>query len=861
MASHRRTVAAACAVILASVSLYPIFIGTGWFWAGCGSALVVALTGTATRLRRLPVSVTLLAGVVALLLYLNLAFANARSLYHLLPTPRSIAALWDTAGQGFHQAAIYAPPVPELRGMVLLAAAGIGIAALLTDLIAVRLGSAALAGLPLLLLFTEPFTLSVSRGIAGTTLAFIIGVAGYLALLSSEGRDRIRDWERTDATDHYAPDTRPLAAAGRRVGTVSVVLALCLPLFIPGLHTTRLFGGQPGIGGKGGSGGATLGFPNPNVQLSQELHTAKASTVLTYTTTNPGNPGYLRIYALDQLTDDKGWQLFGQPESLVLVNPRLPVAPGLTETSGVSAQSTKITIARGVGDDQLSALPVPYPATSITVKGGVRADRATLMVFDSGTALSGLSYTVTSLTEAPGAQRLSAAPSAAPSITSHDLSVPADYRPLRALAQSVARGAKTQFDEAVALQNWLAGGSFKYTLNAPSVVTAGGLINFLEVTKKGYCQQFSSAMAVLARLLGIPARVAYGFTPGSPNVTGTFRVTTHDAHSWPELFFQGYGWLRFEPTPSGTAGQGTAFAPTYSVTPGGLTGPPGLATGPTSSPGATATGLPARLRPPPNVALNQGFPGINGTATGASRHAESPWEIAGLVAAGLLALALIAPWCARLVVRRLRWRRGRRPRATGPVVIGADGTAGTAGTSGTNGAFGAGGGGGTAVAVRPELAALAGLSAREARVRARDIAWAHAAWEELRDDLMDYGAGYLPSESPRAVATRAGEGLALTGTARVALGRIAMAEERARYAPAPADGSGLRADSVAVRRAIAAAVPRGTRWRARLLPSSVLGPVLAMAASAANPYRGRIGTEGSRQLGLERFGKFRRRGS
>ena len=67
MASHRRTAAAACAVILASISLYPIFIGTAWFWAGCGSAIVVALAGTATRLRRLPVPVTLLAGVLALL--------------------------------------------------------------------------------------------------------------------------------------------------------------------------------------------------------------------------------------------------------------------------------------------------------------------------------------------------------------------------------------------------------------------------------------------------------------------------------------------------------------------------------------------------------------------------------------------------------------------------------------------------------------------------------------------------------------------------------------------------------------------------------------------------------------------------
>ena len=87
MASHRRTVAAAVAVILASVSLYPIFSGVFWFWNGCGAVIVVALAGTATRLRRLPVPVVLLAGAAALLLYLNLAFSNAKSLIHLLPTP------------------------------------------------------------------------------------------------------------------------------------------------------------------------------------------------------------------------------------------------------------------------------------------------------------------------------------------------------------------------------------------------------------------------------------------------------------------------------------------------------------------------------------------------------------------------------------------------------------------------------------------------------------------------------------------------------------------------------------------------------------------------------------------------------
>jgi hypothetical protein len=130
------------------------------------------------------------------------------------------------------------------------------------------------------------------------------------------------------------------------------------------------------------------------------------------------------------------------------------------------------------------------------------------------------------------------------------------------------------------------------------------------------------------------------------------------------------------------------------------------------------------------------------------------------------------------------------------------------------------------------------LVIRRRRWRAdRDVAWAHAAWRELRDDLVDYGAGCQPSESPRAVAARAGTSLALAEPARAALGRIAMAEERARYAASPADGSGLRHDCATVRRAIAASVPRRTRWRARLAPASVLGPAMGAIAATADLYR------------------------
>jgi transglutaminase-like putative cysteine protease len=818
VASHRRTAAAAVATILASVSLYPIFAGMAWFWAGCGSVAVAALAGTATRVRRLPVLTVLPLSLLVLLLYLNLAFANAHSLYHLLPTPSSLAALWDTANQGFSESSRYAPPVPELRGMVLLAAAGIGLAAVFTDLIAVYLGSAAMAGLPLLLLFTEPFTLSVSRGFLGTVVAFCATVAGYLALLSSEARDRIRDWEQAGDAGRDGPDTRPLAAAGRRVGFAAVALALCVPVVVPGLHVTRLFAGSPGIGGQGGHGGrasAVQGFPNPYTQVTQELLSSKNSTVLGYKSTASA-PDYLQIYTLDALSENDGFRLFGQSESLTPVSPRLPPVPGLSPSVTTTSVTTHVAVLPDVHEDDLGALPAPYPATSVTARGTVQADRSTLMVLDPGTPLGGLDYTVTSSAVHPTAAELDDAGLPPADITRAYGAVPSSFDALKPLAEAHVQGAATPYEEAIDLQNWLASsGAFGYTLAAPTVHDAASLRQFLTVTKAGYCQQFAYSMAVLARLLGIPSRYAEGFTSGTRDTkdnNGTWVVTAHDAHAWPELYFQGYGWLRFEPTPYGAGvGQGTAYAPAYTTGSAG-----GSAAG--ASPTATASSVPSAPATggsrvgseiPPNVLQRLG--GESGEDAGrAASGGISPWAVLGLVLAGLLLVAAVAPWLGRGLVRRRRWRSGR-------------------GRSG-----------------RPGSPARAGQVPAD-RVRAQDIAWAHAAWEELRDDLVDYGAGYRPSESPRATAARAGTRLSLAEPARSALDRIAAAEERARYAPAPTDGSGLRADSAAVRRAIAAAVPRLTRWRARLLPSSVVGRTVSAVTSAGDWSR-RVRRAGSRKL-------------
>ena len=96
-------------------------------------------------------------------------------------------------------------------------------------------------------------------------------------------------------------------------------------------------------------------------------------------------------------------------------------------------------------------------------------------------------------------------------------------------------------------------------------------------------------MAVLARLAGIPSRVVVGYTQGVDIGSGTWEVRTSDAHAWPELYFNGAGWLRFEPTPSGStgqAGQATASDPAYSVPPVGSIGPTPQPTPSASTPGA-----------------------------------------------------------------------------------------------------------------------------------------------------------------------------------------------------------------------------------------------------------------------------------
>jgi protein-glutamine gamma-glutamyltransferase len=120
-----------------------------------------------------------------------------------------------------------------------------------------------------------------------------------------------------------------------------------------------------------------------------------------------------------------------------------------------------------------------------------------------------------------------------------------------ALARRIVAGNTNNYDRAVAIQDYL-GSRYSYTLDLPRVDANDPVASFLFVTRRGNCEYFASAMAVMLRTLGIPARLVNGFQAGSYNPVGRdFIVRSGDAHSWVEVYFPVFGWVPFDPTPAG----------------------------------------------------------------------------------------------------------------------------------------------------------------------------------------------------------------------------------------------------------------------------------------------------------------------
>jgi len=782
----RMTIMAALAALAGSVALYPLFSGRGWFWSGLGAVAVVAAAGLVTRHLRWPAVFGAVGGLAALHLYLTARFTAAEAFLGVVPTPESLRRLTELMREGWDAANRYAAPVPPVPGIMLLAVAGIGLVAVLVDLLAVRLRRAAPAGLPLLAMYSVP---AAVREDSVSWIAFGIGALGYLALLAADNHEQVGGWGHLvfrSASGPARPDTGAMAAAGRRIGVAAVAVAVLVPAVTPGIHSHGMFG----LGSGGGRGGTqTVTTPDPLVSLKRELTRQDDLLVLRYRSDDTDRPDYLRLYSLDRFDGDR-WT-YSSLQSTArdrLSDRRLPAPPGLSSVPARQV-TTRITVQRQVRD--MSFLPVPYAPSRVSIEGDWRVHAPSLMIYSLRDSAGGRSYTVTSIRARPTASRLRLAGRTPTELYNRYTFVPERIpREVRRLAHEVTAGAATAYDQAVMLQRWFTqGGGFQYDLTAQPPQRGSDLVDFLINNRKGYCEQFAASMALLARILGIPARVAMGYTPGTQVTPGVWEVRTRDAHAWPELYFEGAGWVRFEPTPSGAAGQGTAASPDYSEpTVSSSTGSTQEEeTGPTETgPEDTASASPSA------TAQRQDDLGPRAGTGGGRSGAGAPL---GWIAGVLLALLLLAaPMAARQVTRRVRW---------------------------------------------------AGVTSRSGGGSPPDPGEAaHAAWREMRADALDHGLEWRPSDTPRAAARRLGELLELDAPAAQALGRIAHAEEVARYAPSrpQTPPEVLRADVRTVREAISASVGRRARLRARLLPASTVVSV----GSATRAAGGRLADAASR---------------
>ncbi|MFF8957029.1 DUF3488 and DUF4129 domain-containing transglutaminase family protein [Streptomyces sp. NPDC014894] len=775
----RLALCAYAATMMAACAMLPLLSGVGWLVQA--AFLLAVQSGAGALARRVPLAgaLTVLVQAVVGLALLTWVFARDYAVLGLIPGPETFQRFAELFAAGGEDIGRYAIPAPASDGISLMVISGVLVIGLSVDAIAVTFRSAAPAGLPLLALY------SVAAGLAGgeaNWLWFLLAACGFLLLLLAEGRDRVSRWGRVfGSPSAQARGAKalepggglPLAPLrlGRRIGVLALGVALAVPAALPALDGGLLEEVGAG-GGSGAGGGGTISAVNPLVSLQDSLKQPDNREVLRYRTdAKETDDLYLRIVALDEF-DGTTWKSSGR--EITEVPDRLPQPPGLSPSVATTTVRTNITAADYY---RQSWLPLPYPATQVRIGGRWQFEPAgRTLVGDRGEDTRGAQYTVSSLAVNPTPKQLAEAPPAAAEVMREYTRVP-DRLPdvVRRTAEEVTRGAKNDHERAVMLQRWFTeDGNFVYDTDVDSGTGINAITRFLR-QKQGFCIHFSFSMAAMARTLGIPARVAIGFTPGTERSDGSMSVSTKDAHAWPELYFEGVGWTRFEPTPS----RGTAPDHTLEdIAPGGPSSPaeptPADSDEPSAAPRPSDT-CPAELRRLGECGAAAPEEVITTTGSGGSAGTVTLIALAG--AAAVLVPLLPLLWRRRATARRLG-SRGRGPED----------------------------------------------------VRAR----VPAIWREVQDTAWDHGIPPDASLTPRGTADRIVRLGDLEGAAADSVHRLAGAVEQVLYAPRVDPVAGLADDARRVRSGLRAGASRGARLRALLLPRSAVRVVWAGSARWAS---------------------------
>lgn len=473
-----------------------------------------------------------------------------------LPQGATVDALRTDARAAWATFQEVTAPAPVEPGFVIALAAGLALAAFLADWAAFRLRSPVEAVVPASALFVFSALLGDSDSLVATAV-FLASVLAFELAHHVHHQVTTRHWVNAQE----GPGSRALVGAGVAAATLALAGALVLGPALPGARA------DPVVPWKDiGDDTPARVTVSPIVGIRSQLLDQPDVEVFTV---RAEAPAYWRLTSLDQF-DGVIWKSSGSFDDVERTLPRMnPAFPAET----VLEQHYTI--------ESLSALWLPAAFEPVTVDAGetglvYERESGTLIVDNDRQDSDGLTYSVTSADPTLGPTTLSATGSVPDALAERFLPLPADWDPaLTALAQEWTAGATTPYEQARALQDRFRS-EFVYDDQVELRHDIDSIHQFLEV-RRGYCEQFSGTFAALARSLGLPARVAVGFTWGDLDATepGLYHVTGRHAHAWPEVWLPDAGWVPFEPTPgrgNPQATEVTGVAPVQAPPLGG--GPP-----------------------------------------------------------------------------------------------------------------------------------------------------------------------------------------------------------------------------------------------------------------------------------------------
>jgi transglutaminase-like putative cysteine protease len=681
------TLLGAAAVLAGSSALSAAIKGSSWVLPLIEVVAVVWLVGIGGRLIKVPAAVTVLLQVLGLAIALTALFTTGGygGVIPNFEVFREFGALFSGA---WHQILVSAPPAPSSPELSFLIALALGLAAIIVDFLIAEAHAPALVALPLLCLYSVP------ASIAETLLpwwTFVAPAVLYAVLLAVSGHPGRQRGARVGVG---------MAASGLGIIVVTTLVAVLVADAFTAVGTA---GRLP----RTGTGSGEVGL-SPFASLHGNLQ--RSAPVDLLTVQGLDEPDYLRTAALTVWTPGEGWSPSDMQADVPNVHGLLPGMPEHDDAKRVTIDSIALK-------DKF--LPIFSDSSSVSgIADGWNFDQSLGTVWRTDAVNPGGYSLVTSFAkvDAKDLRKDTVTPGGALTETG---TLP---RRVVQLAQDITEGEGNAFDKADALLEYFTdpANGFRYSLNVPVGNTGDALTDFLE-NKQGYCEQYASAMAIMLRSVGIPARVAVGFTQGTEKGNGSYTISSHDAHAWVEVLFDDNGWVRFDPTPlagntGGVQGFDQAAAPT--------TGTDSTATSDSteSVAGTVLSGAGNQLDDETATSPAAGDLGAGDSSGAGSGVSPTLLWILGILV--VLALCVLTP----SVVRSAR--RKRRLAMAG------------------------GGGPGSAA----------------------------AAWAEIEDLCLDHGIGLRPSESARATANRLAKSAYLNDAARSKLRALVVAVEREWYA-------------------------------------------------------------------------------